>query len=185
MFVLYADRIKLTVHQRETVTSGSMNAYRTRFEFSPEWEGMGKTACFKSGRKTVCVLLDETGVCTVPWEVTDLEDSGKHLFAGVFGTRGEAVVLPTVWADCGVILEGATTEKIARPPTAGLYEQILNALDKKVDRVGLDGPELKFLSGDKVLASVTLPSAGSSAAGETATDTEMNELLDEVFGAGT
>lgn len=184
MFVLYADKNKLTVHQRETVTSGSMNAYLIRFEFSPEWEGMGKTACFKSGRRTVCVLLDDTGVCAVPWEVTDLEGSGKHLFAGVFGTREGTVVLPTVWADCGIILEGVTAEKIARPPTAGLYEQVLDALDKKADRIDLDGQELKILSGDKVLASVTLPNAGSSAVGATATDAEMNELLDEVFGAG-
>ena len=40
MFILYADKNKLTLRQREPVTSGSANVYPVRSEFSGDWNGL-------------------------------------------------------------------------------------------------------------------------------------------------
>ena len=101
MFVLCADKNKLTVRQREPVTSGSVNVYDVRFEFSEDWEGLTRTAVFRSGSQSVSVLLDDSGECVIPWEVTDPDDRQKMLYAGVFGARDGTVTLPTVWAGRG------------------------------------------------------------------------------------
>lgn len=177
MFVLYADNNRLTVHQREQVTSGSANIYFARFDFSPEWDGMERTACFRSGGRVVSVLLDESGGCTIPWEVMDLDDAGKRLMIGVCGMRDGGVVLPTVWADCGIIQQGAEVGAMSRAPTPGALAQ---SLFQKADGIQVEGQELRLMAGAKTLASVTLPDPGPKA-GEIATDADMMELLDEVF----
>lgn len=153
MFVLCAEKNKLTVRQREQVTSGSVNVYPVRFKFSPEWEGLSRTACFRSGAQVVSVLLDDSGECTVPWEVIDPGDKGKRLYAGVYGSRGSTVVLPTVWADLGVILEGVGLGANARPPAPDLWEQ---ALESKGDGLAYDGLNLSLTAGDKPLSTVQI-----------------------------
>lgn len=183
MFILYADKTQLAVHQREVLTSGCANVCPVRFEFSPEWDGMVKTACFKSGSRTVSVLLNRTGMCTVPWEVTAPDSGGKHLFIGVYGTRNDSVVLPTIWVDCGVILRGVCGGTASGPPTPGLYEQVLTALSEKADGLSLNGRELTLLSGGKPTDCVTLPIPDTSSSLEAATEEEVNELLHEVFDA--
>ena len=118
MFILYANKTQLTVRAREPLTSGSVNAYEARFEFSPDWEGLTKTAVFKAGNEVRSVLLGADGQCTIPWEV--LSSHGRQLTAGVCGTRGTDMVLPTVYANLGTILEGAAPGENARPPTLDL-----------------------------------------------------------------
>ena len=44
MFTLHADKNRLTVRQRETLTSGSINVNTMQFVFSEDWEGLTKTA---------------------------------------------------------------------------------------------------------------------------------------------
>ena len=87
MIQLYADKNRLTIRQSETVTSGSVNTVECRFTFSPHWEGLEKTAVFRAGERTAAVPLDESGRCTVPWEV--LEKPGLTLSAGVYGRDPE------------------------------------------------------------------------------------------------
>lgn len=111
MFVLYAEKTQLTVRQREPVTSGSSNAYQVRFEFSPEWEGLEKTAVFQAGCAEEAVVLTG-GSCAIPQEA--LKKPGYFLMAGVCGKLGEDLVMPTVWANLGAILEGAVP-----PPGSG------------------------------------------------------------------
>ena len=130
MFVLYANKNQLTVRKREPVTSGSVNVYLVRFEFSADWEGLARTAVFKSGGESRSVLLDNSGECAIPWEV--LSSCGQRLSAGVYGTRGGEAVLPTVWADLGSIQEGAKPGQDARPPTPDLWEQRLAAKQDKL-----------------------------------------------------
>lgn len=179
MFVLYADKTRLTVQQREPMTSGSVNVYRARFAFSPDWEGMTKTACFRSGSQTVTVLLDGTGECVIPWEVTDSDDKGKRLYAGVCGTQEGVVILPTVWADLGEILPGVTGGSGSRPPTPGQYEQVLAELEKKQDRLtGLPGQVVIFDEEGRTVAQDALPSGYVIVA----TDEEAEAMLNEVFG---
>lgn len=58
MFILNANKNQLTVRQREPVTSGSVNVYTARFEFSPDWQGLTRKAVFKAGSESRTVLLD-------------------------------------------------------------------------------------------------------------------------------
>lgn len=154
MFVLYANKTQLSVRKRESVTSGSVNVYPAHFEFSGDWDGLTRTAVFRSGTDTYSVLLDLSGECIIPWEV--LTSHGRQLTAGVYGTRGNEIVLPTIWTSLGTILEGAAPGKESRPPTPELWEQALNS---KGDNLAYtDTGELGLYSGDKLLSSV--PVAG-------------------------
>lgn len=183
MFILYANKNSLTVHEREVVTSGAVNVHRVRFEFSREWEGLNRVAVFKSGpsgAQTVPILLDGSGECVVPCEVTDPDDAGKRLYAGVCGSRDGAVVLPTVWADLGVIQPGAAPGWASGMTTPGLLDQLLARLDEKQDRltgrpgqvVGFDG------SGRPAAQDLTGGPGGLAIAG----DEDVKQVLDEVFG---
>lgn len=142
MFILEANKVQLIRRKSEPITSGSVNVYTVRFEFSSEWDGLEKIACFKSGSQIVSVLLDDTNECVIPWEVTDPDDAGKTLFAGVYGTKGGAVVLPTVWASLGIIHQGVECGSNARPPTPSLWEQ---ELARKQDKLtGAPGQVIGF-----------------------------------------
>lgn len=178
MFVLYADKTQLTVREKEPITSGSVNVYQAKFEFSPDWDGLTRTAVFQAGCSIWSVLLKEDGECGIPWEA--LEESGFHLFAGVYGQRGEDQVLPTVWVDLGTVLEGASPGEETRPPTPERWEQ---ALEGKGDRLAYtDTGELGLYSGEKLLASVPVEGGGGSGVSpEVAGDAEVSEVLDEVF----
>lgn len=179
MFILYADKTQLAVQQREPMTSGSVNTYQVWFKFSADWSELTKTACFRTGTQTISVLLDDSDRCVVPWEVTDLDDAGKRLSVGVYGVRNGEVVLPTVWADCGVILPGTACGSSARPPTPGLYDQLLARMEQKQDKLtGLPGQMAVFDENGRLAArDITDSPIGA----ETATDEEVTQMLDEVF----
>lgn len=158
MFKLQAKKTELCLLEREPTTSGSVNVYEARFEFSEDWEGLEKTAVFRAGEKSVSVLLDDTGETVVPWEV--LTVPGKRLEAGVYGTRAAEVVLPTVWADLGYIRTGAAPGGGARPPTPDIWKQ---ELARKGDRLDYtEAGELGLFSGDKLLSSVPVSGGGGS-----------------------
>lgn len=155
MFLLYASKNRLTVRKGELTTSGSVNVYDIRFGFSDDWAGLTKTAVFRAGQKTVSVLLDDVG-CSVPWEV--LAVPGLHLEAGVYGIKGEEIVLPTVWVDLGAIETGVVPGDDASPPTPELWKQ---ELAKKGDRLDYteDG-KLGLWSGDTPLSAVPVSGGG-------------------------
>ena len=156
MFVLCADKNNLTVRQREPVTSGSVNVYDVHFEFSEDWDGLTKTAVFKAGAEAHSVLLDDSGVCSVPWEA--LQKPWARLVAGVCGTRDGGVVLPTVWTSLGVIQEGAAPGGDARPPTPELWQQALN---RKQDRLtGLPGQVVGFDEAGNAVSQNAAPGGG-------------------------
>ena len=155
IFILRANKNKLEVLEREPVTSGSVNAYRVRFEFSPDWQGLTRKAVFKTGKGSRTVLLDESGECVIPWEV--LTVYGLPLMAGVFGTLDETV-LPTIWTSLGTVLEGVPTASPgARPPTPDAWEQ---ALAGKGDKLAYDGFDLSLMAGDKPLSTVQIAGGG-------------------------
>lgn len=159
MFVLHADKTRLTVNQREPITSGSKNVYSVLFHFSPDWNSLSKTAVFQCGEQKISVLLDGEE-CVIPWEV--LTFPGRPLMAGVCGTLGENVVLPTVWAQLGTVLKGAVPGNETRPPTPDLWQQ---ELERKGDRLDYtnDG-ELGLYSGEKLLSSVPAGDGGGAGA---------------------
>lgn len=157
MFILYADKNKLTIRQRETLTSGSVNVNRVRFQFSAEWTGLTKTAVFQAGDKTVSVLLDPSEECAVPWEVLSLH--GYAVLCGVRGTLNGEMVLPTIWAGLGKVLEGTSGGNPAEPPpTPDVWEQ---ALSKKGDNLSYTASgQLGLFSGNTLLSSVPAVGGG-------------------------
>lgn len=157
MFILYADKNRLVVRQREPVTSGSVNVHTARFEFSPDWDGMERVAVFKAGAASRSVLLDASGECTVPWEVLEHYHPLTELRAGVYGTKDGEMVLPTVWAGLGFILEGVTAGEDAKPPAPDLWRQELAG---KGDALDYDGLNLSLMSGDRPLSTVQISGGG-------------------------
>lgn len=151
MFLLYANKNQLNVLKREPITSGSVEVYQVQFQFSEDWNGLTRAAVFRAGQETRSILLNESGTCTIPWEV--LTAHGKQLTAGIYGTREGTVVLPTVWANLGHILEGVTTGEDAQPPTPDLWEQ---RLEGKGDALNYSEGNLSLMSGDKPLSTVTI-----------------------------
>lgn len=138
MFWLYADKNRLALKAREMLTSGSVNVYQVRFEFSDDWQGLTKTAVFQSGDESRSVLLDNTEECSIPWEV--LAAPGGRLLAGVYGTAADGtIVLPTIWASLGSIFEGTTPGESSQPPTPDLWEQ---ELAKKQDKLNGQADQL-------------------------------------------
>lgn len=126
MFRLYAKKVSLEVNQKETVTSGSVNVYQCQFQFDNAWDGLERTAVFHAGDETISILLDSTNVCIIPWEV--LQDAKRTLYVGVYGTKDEDIVLPTVWATLGEIKLGTEPGESAQPPTPSIYEQLLSKI---------------------------------------------------------
>ena len=117
MFILYANKTQLALRQNEPLTSGSVNIYQVRFEFSPDWDGLKRTAVFKAGTVSRSVPLGGSGECTVPWEV--LERPQVRLLAGVYGSADGDAALPTIWANLGTVQEGVSVGAEARPPAGG------------------------------------------------------------------
>lgn len=157
MFVLYAEKNQLTVREKEPVTSGSVNAYAVRFEFSPDWDGLEKVVMFQAGGVDKAVRLSGQA-CTIPSE--PLAVPGHFLMAGVCGKRGNSMVLPTVWANLGLVWEGAGDTPGPEPPSEGWQE----ALEGKGDALGYtEAGELGLYSGDKLLSSVPVAGGGGIA----------------------
>lgn len=155
MFELFANRTQLVLRAREPLTSGMVNTAAVHFEFSPDWEGMTRKAVFKAGAESRTVLLDESGQCSIPWEV--LTAHGQPLMAGVFGTLDETA-LPSIWASLGTILEGVPGDGPGtQPPTPDLWEQ---ELARKGDSLDYDGLNLSLKSGGKTLSSVQIAGGG-------------------------
>ena len=159
MILLCAEKNQLRVRRREPLTSGSVNVCAARFAFSEEWDGLERTAVFAAGPVRAEVSLGMSAECAIPREV--LAYHGVRLRAGVCGKRGEEIVLPTVWADLGMILEGVGSGEgggEGPPPTPDAWRQ---ALERKGDGLNytMDG-ELGLFSGERLLSSVPIPGGG-------------------------
>ncbi len=142
MIELYAEKARLSQRAKELITSGSVNAQRIRIGFSADWLGLDKTAVFRAGEECRSVKLETEGQgeCAIPWEV--LTQPNRTLYVGVYGRRGEELVLPTVWVSLGEIKEGAAPGEDSRPPTPELWMQ---ELDQKQNRLsGLPGQLVGF-----------------------------------------
>lgn len=191
MFILYAEKTRLSVQKSEPVTSGSVNVYPVRFQFSPDWEGMVPTAVFRTDWKSYAVVLDQSGECVIPWEV--LTKPRLRLEAGVYGTRDGDVVLPTVWADLGMVLEGAGPGEAARPPTAGAFEQVMGELAAVRELVAaLKAPDHDSLPGRDAPDQHPIQAVAGLGEAlerkpdreelEAAGEEEVSEMLEDVFG---
>lgn len=91
----------------ELLTAGMSKAVTVQFVFSPDWDGLTKTAVFSNGKTTVDVLAAnwDGDTVLVPHEV--LAVPGRHARVGVYGADESGVVLPTVWVSLGKVQPGA------------------------------------------------------------------------------
>lgn len=131
LFAIEVKKNIATIVKTEPMTSGSSKVYLVEFHFSPEWNDLARVAVFRSGETTIDVMLDESNICFVPWEV--LVDHSVPVEFGVYGTRDGNVVLPTIWAKTDDILEGVATGAEAQPPSPTLYDQLLATLQSIKD----------------------------------------------------
>lgn len=91
----------------ELLTAGMAKAVTVEFVFSPEWDGLTKTAVFSNGKTTVDVLAANWDRDTVPVPHEVLAVPGRHARVGVYGADESGVVLPTVWVSLGKVQPGA------------------------------------------------------------------------------
>lgn len=84
------------------------------FRYGPEWDGLTKTVVLM-GAATACIVgAGET--VTIPREV--LTEPGRRLLVGIYGVDAEnVVIIPTLWADLGLIRSSAyvQAEEAAEP----------------------------------------------------------------------
>ena len=109
MIICQVTGAAITVAQNELLTTGMVQAVPVRFRFSPQWAALDRTAVFTAGTVSVSCLLGEDNQCFIPWEC--LTRAGEYLCVGVYGTRGEEMVLPTVSCLLGPICTGTQPEE--------------------------------------------------------------------------
>lgn len=109
MIICQVTGAAITVAQNELLTTGMVQAVPVRFRFSPQWAALDRTVVFTAGTVSVSCLLGEDNQCFIPWEC--LTRAGEYLRVGVYGTRGEKMVLPTVSCLLGPICTGTQPEE--------------------------------------------------------------------------
>ena len=118
MIICQVTGAAITVAQNELLTTGMVQAVPVQFRFSPQWAALDRTAVFTAGTVSVSCLLGEDNQCFIPWEC--LTRAGEYLRVGVYGTRREEMVLPTVSCLLGPICTGTQPEEhtpTEAPPT--------------------------------------------------------------------
>jgi len=122
-------RARASAGDPEVLTAGMSRAVSVQFCFSDDWAGLGKTAVFTDGERTIDVpeLAWVDGTCPVPQEV--LASAGRIVRVGVYGLdTAKSVVLPTVWAELGRVREGADPSgDTAAAPTPSAVQLVLAA----------------------------------------------------------
>lgn len=110
----------------EVLTSG-MTGKQVRFAFDETWGGLSKTAVFVGAVKESVQLEKET--VEIPASV--LAVAGVPLVIGVRGESEDgALVIPTVYARCGMILPGADTVPAGAEVTPSQAQQLQSQIDE-------------------------------------------------------
>lgn len=140
MVKLDATKNVLKVRTIEPLTSNSVNVNQVQFTFNSAWDGLSKTAVFRAGSVSISVILDDNS-CLIPWEV--LQKAGVSVEVGVYGTLGEEIVLPTIWAEIGMVKEGAKLGENAQEPTPDVYQQFVASIKGDADRADAAAKDAK------------------------------------------
>lgn len=156
-----------------SLVQNSQTPYPVAFTFDKAWEGFAKTALFEAGGASIAVVLTDDR-CTIPAEC--LKRAGVRLQVAVIGTKGTERI-STGWCVTGMILHKASLGLghigggATLPDDA--YEQIMAAIGD-LSAAGFEG---------KTLAEV-FQEIRDSACG-TATDKEVEDMLESTFGASS
>lgn len=107
--------------QSEPLTSG-MVGQKIYFEYSHDFDGLAVTAVFTDGKNTVDVV-NPGNECVIPHEV--LTTVGAMVKVGIYATKGNELVIPTIYAHIGVVLKGADPSgDVSADPTLPVWAQI-------------------------------------------------------------
>lgn len=138
---LKVDRTFASAVSRGIITAGLAGA-TISVEYAPGiWDGLTKTVVFK-GSATKDVVTNETTI-EIPWEV--LTEPNRRLSVGFFGMDNERqLVIPTVWADLGLIQPGADPSgDPSTDPSLPVWGQIAS----RVEEIAKDVKDLQQTSG--------------------------------------
>ena len=192
MIICEVNKNHLNVRTKELLTAGSQNVNTVEFRFNAAWDGLTKTATFKTSKKTISVLLG-TNTTEIPWEV--LADAGEILAVGVFGVLGETIVLPTVWGILGKVMDAAHLGDEEKEPTPDVYQKILdelNAIEKPAWNAVQNKPFESLGDGLEVDENGVLSAEGGTGGSANAVQYVAQTLTDEQkaqarrnIGAGT
>lgn len=138
MITIYVHKTQARAELDAPVTSGSVGR-EVQFQFSDDWNGLVKTAVFETNNYKETATVPVSGTLAIPEDV--LAYPGLQLRIGVIGkTAGDATVIPTVYADCGMIKPGASTAPVITPLTPSQAEQLQAQIDELREQgVGGDG----------------------------------------------
>ena len=160
-----------------------------KFQFDNDWDGLERIAVFRVGKKSVSITLDDTNTCKIPWECVRENDIGKEVQVGVYGMVDTTVVLPTIWAGLGNLKEGCSLGSTALPATPSVAEQILAqvlaARDEVFDAIRANGgivPDTGGGGGEPEPEPDIGDTEEKPSDGDVATDDEVNDALDDIFG---
>lgn len=134
MFRATVTKNDMILEGEELITSGSVKTNFVIFTFDAVWDGIVKTAVFRTKKVQIPVIIDEVTLkVAIPWEAMAFPKETIEL--GVYGVRpddeetesiDEEIVIPTIWKTLGKVVEGTTV--IVPPPTAPTkdsYKQLL------------------------------------------------------------
>lgn len=137
MIVINCDGNNLTVVEKERLTSGSKKIYTVKFKFSKAWEGLGKTASFKTRNKAPIVkVLDVDDKCEIPAEI--LAEPAPALYVGVRGLGESGEIRTSIYAKIDQIEQGSEDGENREDPTPTLEEQLLAVVGRTLEIASLD-----------------------------------------------
>lgn len=145
---------KISRTDKFTVVANSHDYLRARFTFvTDEWQGI-KTAIFRRGTTKTPIILDNDE-CYVPWEFLNGKGIGYvSVFCGALVTANEAPM--------EINISGYGDGNEMQVPTPGVYEQVIQKLDSKVDGVVISGNIVRLLSGDKPIYEIEFDITGGT-----------------------
>ena len=151
---------------REPLTSG-MVGQTIHFEYSHDFDGLMITAVFTDGKNTVDVV-NPGNECIIPHEV--LTNVGAAVKVGIYATRGDELVIPTVYATIGVVQKGADPSgDVSADPTLPVWAQIQGIIGNLND--------LNTEAKDNLVAAINEAAQTGSGGDASMTDDDILECL--------
>lgn len=136
---VYVNDLEARTIYAKKITKG-LRGGRVSLEYAGGiWEGLTKNVAFTNGLKTVGIY--GAGLeAEIPPEVTDT--AGVEIRVGVCGIDGTGVVIPTVWASLGEVLEAVPSdfEETDKELTPSAIEQLLSLIGP-MDQLGTEAKD--------------------------------------------
>ena len=131
MLKFRASKASLDITEDEIITSGRVGL-TFEIEFSSDWSGLSKTVVCRCGDITRDVPFILDSPCVIPHECLTADNIGNPLWLGIYGANSAGdVVIPTIYANAGLVLSGAEPNgKTDPPPTPSEVAVILEAANE-------------------------------------------------------